>query len=102
MSVISCVEGATDRVNHLVIVEKMLKNWSLRLCLDPPDLTMQLKVSLTILHLPNKFRTNIKVIKTIRHKTIGKSSLRCYTFNVHRLARKSLTGYHLEIHVPVC
>ena len=43
MSVISCVEGATDRVNNLVIVEKMVKNWSLRLCLDPPDLNHAIK-----------------------------------------------------------
>ena len=41
MSVISCVEGATDRVNNLVIVEK--KNESLRLCLDPPDLNHAIK-----------------------------------------------------------
>ena len=43
MSVISCVEGATVRVNDLVIVEKILKNWSLRLCLDPPDLYYAIK-----------------------------------------------------------
>ena len=43
MSVISCVEGATDRVNHLVIVEKLVKNGSLRLCLDPPDLNHAIK-----------------------------------------------------------
>ena len=29
MSVISCVEGATERVNNLVIAEKMVTNWSL-------------------------------------------------------------------------
>ena len=43
MSVISCVEGTTDRVNNLVIVEKMVKNGSLRLCLDPPDLNYAIK-----------------------------------------------------------
>ena len=44
MSVISCVEGATDRVNNLVIFEKMVKNGSLRLCfIDPPDLNHAIK-----------------------------------------------------------
>ena len=44
MSVISCAEGATDRVNNnLVIVEKMVKNGSLMLCLDPPDLNDSIK-----------------------------------------------------------
>ena len=38
MSVISCVEGATDRVNHFVLVEQIIKNGSLKFCLDPPDL----------------------------------------------------------------
>ena len=41
MSVISCVEGATDKPNNMVIVEK--KNGSLRLCLDPPDLNHAIK-----------------------------------------------------------
>ena len=36
MGVISCVEGANDKVNNLVIVEK--KDGSLRWCLDPVDL----------------------------------------------------------------
>ena len=43
MRVISCAEGATDRVNNLVIVEKMVKNWSLMLCLDSPDLNHAIK-----------------------------------------------------------
>ena len=44
MSVISCAEGATDRVNNLVIVEKMVKNGSLMLCLDPPDFNHAVKI----------------------------------------------------------
>ena len=67
MSVISCVEGATDRVNNLVIVEKMVKNGSLRFCLDPPDFNHANKMSETILYLQNKFTTNVKVKKIIRH-----------------------------------
>ena len=46
MSVISCADGITmitDRVNNLVIIEKLVKNGSLMLCLDPPDLNHAIK-----------------------------------------------------------